>query len=155
MHPKSWWIFYWNPPLRLTCRKKIKSPQDEDSGRAHSRAPPGPLQGMDVLLPLNSGSSWDLQPGDQWTVVTRVTSWSCLDSPLLFSCYFFYPKSLLCLPVPSFNKRTVKITWTRVVKSLLHEVENPNTTGRPEAAPLQTSPCPVIEKEYGSFSKQW
>ena len=37
-------------------------------------------------------------------------------------------KPFLCFIVPSFHKHTLKITWTPVVKSFLHEVENPHTT---------------------------
>ena len=59
------------------------------------------------------------------------------------SCYFFYPKSFLCLTVPSLNNHTLKITWTRAVKSFLHEVKNPHTAGWPEADPSQPGLCPL------------
>ena len=78
-------------------------------------------------------------------------------APPGLSCCFFYPKPFLCLTVPRFSKRALRITWTHPVKSFLHEVRSPHTTGRPredllwDNACLVTFWCPTLDLELPSL----
>ena len=62
-------------------------------------------------------------------------------APPGLSCSFSYTQPFLVSLLPALiNTRTLIVTGTRVVKSFLHEGENPHTTGGPQADPLWAGP---------------
>lgn len=76
--------------------------------------------------------------------------------PIIFlgSLIFSYPNPFLYFTVPNFNKLTLKITWTSVVKLFLHKVKNPHTTGLPEADLLQAwFPSSDIINQFHIFAR--
>ena len=73
-------------------------------------------------------------------------------APPGLSCCFFYPKPFLCLTVPRFSKRALRITWTHPVKSFLHEVRSPHTTAGLRQPCSELGPCLAIKHQ--TFIKQ-
>ena len=93
--------------------------------------------------------------GEQWAAAAGLTiiSRTCLQNPLFFrlpgklrqhSLGSFIASSMLispsCCSVPSFNKHTLIVSWTCVVKSLLHKVKNPHSTNWPWVQQLRARP---------------
>ena len=133
-------ILSWNSPKFPAFKhsQKMKDPDVLPLSGAHPCLPPTPspsLSGMCLLnskgphKPCNQGSS------GPWQLV-----WAnpliCPQGPLSSDFLVSQSSPALGSPVVSFTlspslllKKCLKITWTCIVKSFLHEVKHPHTTG--------------------------
>ena len=116
-HLESWGIFWVRPPLKFPPVENIKR-KTKDAERAPEPLPLAPRAFL----------------------VSRLWVFSEPKQPLwLWSC-FLYAKSFLCLTVPSFNTRILKVSSTHVLKSFLHEVQKHTFLTLPGHARLGRAP---------------